>query len=143
MRILVDTNVFLDFLLDRGADTIIAKEFFRNCLINRMQTFLTSMSLRDIGYAAHKFFHSEKKAREIQINAYSLCSKVISITNDDAITSLYSDMKDYEDSLIVESAKREMIDLIITNNVKDFEKTNFPIWTPKEFNDVINRNQNN
>lgn len=139
MRILVDTNVFLDLLFEREGFADDASLFFQNCIKTKSQTLLTSMSLRDIGYYAKRQHHSEKKAREAQMIAYQLCSKVVSITNDDAIESIYSDVNDYEDSLIVEAAKREMATLIITNNVKDFKNSNFPVWTPKEFNEVIRK----
>ena len=137
MWILVDTNVFLDFYFKRGQEGIEASEFFRNCLKQRHRLLISSMSLRDIEYTAHKYFHDSFKAKQAQIAAYQICSKVVGITADDAITSLYSDVSDYEDSLQLEAAKREMADLIITNNIKDFKNAKFPIWTPKEFNDII------
>ena len=139
MRILVDTNVFLDIILDREEAADIAHTFFRNCYINNHQIYLSAMSLRDIGYVAHREYHDNWKTLNAQLRAYELCTKVISITNDDAITSLYSDMEDFEDSLIVEAAKREMLDLIVTNNIKDFKNSRFPVWTPKEFNEVLEK----
>ena len=138
MRVLVDTNVFLDLLIEREG-TEEAFLFFKNCIVHRNETLLTSISLRDIGYIAHKYFHDNKKARSLQAKAYQFCTKVISITNDDAIESIYSDISDYEDSLMVEAAKREMADLIVTNNIKDFKKARFPVWTPKEFNAAIEK----
>ncbi len=142
MWIVVDTNVFLDLLLDRGHFADEASLFFTNCYKNNHRVLLTSISIRDIGYIAHQVFHNEKDAKKIQMSAYQLCTKVISITNDDAIESLYSDMKDYEDSLIVEAAKREMADLIVTNNRKDFANANFPVTTPKDFNEATKFLQN-
>ena len=138
MWILVDTNVYLDYFLDReGADE--AQKFFINCHKTKSKTFVTSMSLRDIEYAAHKYTHDKAVSKRILASTYELCSKVIGITEDDAINSIYSDIDDYEDSLIVEAAKRSMINLIVTNNKKDFQNSRFPVFTPKEYNEIVER----
>ena len=54
------------------------------------------------------------------------------ISADAAIQSLYSDMKDYEDSLIAVTAKLELLDAIVTNNKKDFLDSDIPVFTPAE-----------
>ena len=72
----------------------------------------------------------------IQSRVYSLCSRVIGISADDAIGAMYSDYNDYEDGLIVEAAKSNMLDAIVTNNKKDFVNHGMPIFTPKELNDI-------
>ena len=134
MRILVDTNVYLDLFLDRNT---ISKEFFTICKRERKQLFVTSMSLRDIGYISHQYFHSETESKKILLKTYQLCSKVIGISADAAISSIYSDVKDYEDSLIIEAAKESFIDLIITNNIKDFAKSGIPVLSPKDFVNIF------
>ena len=140
MRILVDTNVFLDLFLDRENFADDAESFFNWCTNNKNELYITSMSLRDIGYSAHRYYHNKNVARATQIAAYEACKKVIGISADSAIESLYSDMGDYEDSLIVEAAKEELLDAIVTNNKKDFEKSGFPVFTPKEIVELATRN---
>lgn len=139
MFILVDTNIFLDLLLERGELSDIAEEFFSNVFRIESKICLSSTSLRDIGYVAQQQFHDRKKSREVQMKAYQLCHKVITLSDDAAIEALYSDVKDYENALLVEIAKKEIIDLIVTNNIKDFKNASFPVWTPKYFNEVIAR----
>ena len=133
MRLLIDTNVFLDLLLDREKEVgDIAEAFFTWCCYKKNRIYITSMSLRDIEYVAHRIYRDKKKAKDIQFAAYQMCSKVLGISADSAIESLYSDAEDYEDSLIIEAAKEEMLDVIVTNNKKDFYKGNVPVFTPKE-----------
>ena len=139
MRFLVDTNVFLDSILKRDGYQD-ADLFFEYSLNNRNEICVTSMSMRDIRYTAHRFYHSEEKAKKVQMLVYEMCTKVIGISADDAIESLYSDMNDYEDSLLNESAKRHLIDVIITNNKKDFRKGDIPTFTPKEIMGFITNN---
>lgn len=132
MRLLVDTNVFLDFVLGREDGCKSALEFFIWCRKNKNQTFITSMSLRDIEYVAHRNLHDKRKANELLGDVYSLCSKVIGISADSAINSIYEDYKDFEDELLLQAAKEELLDAIITNNKRDFVDRGFPVFTPKE-----------
>ena len=138
MRILVDTNVFLDFLLNReNANDAIA--FFNYCAKLKNQIYVSTISLRDIGYVTHHFYHDADKAKKAQLSVYGLCSKIIDITADDAINSLYSDMSDFEDSLQLEAADRSMLDLIVTNNIKDYAGQGFPALTVKQINEIFDK----
>ena len=135
MRLLVDTNVFLDVLLKRGQAGVDSLAFFAWCREHKNQTYITSMTLRDVEYIAKKTFHDRHKANMVLGDAYSLCSKVIGISADSAISAIYEDYKDYEDELIIQAAKEEFLDAIVTNNVKDFEDRGIAVFTPKEIVD--------
>ena len=134
MYLLIDTNVLLDLFLDRDADEI--EKFLKNCILRENKTFITSLTLRDIEYTAHRHFHDSNISKRIQGRAYGIVSKVIGVSADAAINSLYSDVQDYEDSLQIEAAKEAMLDCIITSNKKDFKNSNFPVYTPKEINEI-------
>ena len=135
MRLLVDTNVFLDLILKRGEYCKNALEFFVWCREHKNQTFVTSMSLRDIEYVAMKNLHDKEKVNSVLVDVYSLCSKVIGISADSAIASIYEEYKDFEDELIIQSAKEEMLDAVVTNNIKDYENRGISVFTPK---DIVN-----
>ena len=132
MRLLVDTNVFLDFVLQRDENCKHALEFFLWCRKNKNQTYVTSMSLRDIEYVAMRNLHDKRKANMVIADVYSLCSKVVGVSADAAVGSIYEEYKDYEDELIVQTAKLEMLDAIVTNNIKDFANRGMPVFTPKQ-----------
>ncbi len=137
MHILVDTNIYLDLILERGKQSDVASQFFKNAIMTKSKLFISPLSIRDIGYVVSRLFHDKEKGRDAQFKAYSMCHKVMDLKGDYAIEALYSEMMDYEDAVIVESAKRELIDLIVTDNIKDFERAKFPVWTPEFFNKVI------
>ena len=132
MRLLVDTNVFLDLLLKRESGCKEALDFFIWCKKSRNQTYITSMSLRDIEYIAERKLHDKEKAKSVLSGVYCLCSKVIGISADAAITSIYEEYKDFEDELIIQAAKEAMLDAIITNNIKDFANCDIPVYKPEE-----------
>lgn len=132
MRLLVDTNVFLDYLLQRDDDCKHALRFFIWCRENKNQTYITSMSLRDIEYFVMKHVHDKAKTNKILSDIYSLCSKVIGVSADAAINAIYEDYKDYEDELMIQTAKEELLDAVITNNIKDYENRGIPVFTPEQ-----------
>ena len=131
MKLLVDTNVLLEFLLKREKYDLVSN-FFYLANLKANQTFITSMSMRDIGYIVHKYNHDNSKTKQIQILLYSMITKVIPISADNAIESLYSDISDYEDSLQSFAAEEAMCDAIITFNKKDFAGSRIPVFTPDE-----------
>ena len=46
--------------------------------------------------------------------------------------NFYTTKKDFEDELMIQAAKEELLDAVITNNVKDFKDRGVPVFTPEE-----------
>ena len=138
MRLLVDTNVFIDYFVDRaGSDE--SKDFFRSALKYGDEIVVTSMSLRDIEYITHKITHNKEMSKNILIAIFEMVSKVIGISADDSINAIYSNVSDYEDAIQVEAAKSNNVDMIITNDLKDYDKSSIHALTPKDYNDIRKR----
>lgn len=135
MKLLVDTNVYLELFLKRErSDEVVT--FFHLAMINQNQTFITPMSVRDIGYVVQRFTHSNEIAKRMQMKAYCMTSKMVSISACTGIEALYSDMKDYEDALQSLAAEESMCDAIITFNKKDYYKSRLPAISPDEINKI-------
>ena len=131
MRFLVDTNVLIDLFVNRET-TDESREFLKFARLYKNELYATSMSIRDLGYFVKRATHSKEREQQAQIKTYGIMSKIVSIDSDDVINSLFGNMKDFEDSLISESAERNFCDLIITNNVSDFKNSRVPACTPSE-----------
>ena len=41
---------------------------------------------------------------------------------------------------MIECARENLIDIIVTNNIKDYKNGNFPVFTPKELVDIWSKN---
>ena len=131
MKLLVDTNVFLDFLLGReSADDV--GEFLVLSKQHKDALLVSAMSLRDIGYILQKHTHDWKKTRDLQASIYSVVTKVVSTSADSAIESLYLDWEDYEDCLQSCTAEENGCLAIVTINKSDFDKASVPVFTPRE-----------
>lgn len=59
--------------------------------------------------------------------------EVIGIDKTTVIEALASEMKDFEDAILISAADFNGMDAIITRNKKDFTHTSFKVFTPKEF----------
>ena len=136
MRLLVDTNVYLEHILEREKCEV-ARTFFKTALFRKNQLVITSMSFRDIEYLYQKKSHDRELTRKMLSGIYSTVYKVVSTTADAAIESLYNDVKDYEDSLQIVAAEEAMCDAIVTFNKKDFELSKVPVFTPEEMINLL------
>lgn len=140
MRLLVDTNVFLEHILEREKCEVV-RSFFKTALFRQNQLVITSMSFRDIEYLYQKKSHNRELTRRILSDIYSTVYKVVSTTADATIESIHNDVKDYEDSLQMVAAEEAMCDAIITFNKKDFTLSKVPVFTPEEMLEIWKRSR--
>lgn len=132
MRLLVDTNVFLDLFYDRGELAEISNKFFDNTAEHKDVIYVAATTIKDMAYFIKREFHDNRKTNDYLINIYTKICKIVGITDDDTISALYED-GDYEDNLLVLTAQTNMCDAIITNNKKHFENKGICILTPQEY----------
>ena len=135
MRLLVDTNVYLEYFLKREKHDLVFA-FFQRAAERRNQTCITAMSLRDFGYIMHKYVHDNELTKRLQLRVYEMTSKVINTSADAAIESIYSENNDYEDSQQMIAAEEAMCDAIITFDRTGFKESKLPVYTPDEILDI-------
>lgn len=51
----------------------------------------------------------------------------------DVQKALASNVQDYEDAVMIETAVREGFDCIVTRNIHDYSKSTIPVYSPDEF----------
>lgn len=130
MRVLLDTNVILDAIEVR-------KDFFDDSsmvvlLATEYDGFIAASNVTDIYYIEHKRNHDKKKTKTIMDKLFKIYD-ILDTTAEDCHSALRNGMDDYEDAILVESAKRNDIDCIVTRNVKDFKNSGIEVYTPVEF----------
>ena len=141
MRVLVDTNVFLDFILNRPPFQEESRDFFAYFLTHGHQIVVSPMTFRDIEYILRKV-ESDSEARKKALHSiYSIVYKIIDINADDVINGLYADHKDFEDGLLMEAAERMMLDGIVTNNISNFKGSRIRAFTPLEIFGYLRNNE--
>ena len=134
MRLFIDTNVALDYLLLRSVNSEDTEKLFVLIFMNEFEGWISSSSITDMMYILS---NGGKKSsiENTKDMLLSFISRVIvfSFSSKEALLALKSDWNDIEDACIYECARTIDADCIITNNTEDFKKSKIPVLNPKEF----------
>ena len=132
MKLLIDTCVILDLVMQREPFFNDARDFLMLIRDEKTEGIITVKSLMDIYYAVKHTLHNEEDTRGILKSVASLLTIVDSKTRD-ALMSLDSPISDYEDAVMAEAAMQHSVDYIITRNIRDFSHSPVPVLTPGDF----------
>lgn len=119
MKVLIDTNLVLDLLLNRKPFVVNAVKVFEQAEKGHIETYLTANSVTDIVYILRKAYSGDQ-IREHLHNMFGFI-KIMSVTASDIFGAFKLEMPDYEDALLMQCAKAGGIDFIVTRNKKDFQ----------------------
>ena len=138
MKILIDTNVLLDSLLEREPFIANATQVFDLIEKQKHIAYLTATSITDIYYLSKKQLDSSSSALDL-IKKIIAVFEIASIDKNVIKKAAELDFKDFEDAVQYQSAKNENIDIIITRNQKDFKKSSIKILSPVQFLKQFNK----
>ncbi|MEM9300203.1 MAG: PIN domain-containing protein [Bacteroidota bacterium] len=128
----MDTDVVLDFFLDRKPFSDETTKVFALCEAKRVQGFITPVICSNVYYILRQAASHEKVIEKLNL-LMSLIG-VLSMGRDTIIQALGSNFRDFEDALQHYSAvQSDFIDVILTRNVKDFKKSEIGVLTPESF----------
>lgn len=131
-KILIDTNVLLDYLLEREPFFMDAKEVILSCTDGKVKGCIAAHSIPNMFFILRKDYN-EKERREILLN---LC-KIFDVEGIDKaklIEGLANEnFSDFEDCLQMECAKSYEADYIVTRNVSDYVTSEVKAIIPKDY----------
>jgi predicted nucleic acid-binding protein len=133
MKVLIDTNVIIDVLMNREPFCDHSSAVLRRCG-KGLSGFITANQTTDIFYLLRKENKSTEETIAILKKLVTNLS-VIDVMAKDVTTALNSPMTDYEDALLAQCAVRARTDYIITRNTKDFIVSPVSGITPTDFMD--------
>lgn len=122
-HILFDTNIMLDIALDRSPFVDDAVKVFQLLDTQIIAGYITANSITDIYYIVRK----ARGHREGMAFIADLLNLVQVIGVDQSVIegALNIGMKDFEDAIQLVCAKKANLDVIITRNETDYEKSDF------------------
>lgn len=129
MKLVVDTNIFLDVILKRehlyeaSAEVLSLSE-------PDFKLIIPAHSIPTIFYIVQK-----NQGREAATKALSLClalAKVGTLDETTVLLGLSYGFSDVEDSFVSAIASESKADYVVTNNVKDYDNSPVPVVTPVE-----------
>ena len=136
MRVLLDTCVVIDALQSREPFCKDAQEIFLAAANRRFDGYLTAKATTDIYYLTHRLTHSDKETRRILSTLLGLF-ELIDTAGMDCRRAVSSDMGDFEDAVMAESALRSGMDYIVTRNGRDYRQSPVPVCSPGELLEMV------
>ncbi len=131
MRVMFDTNVVLDLLLDREPFVKEAKILISKVEQGEFVGLLCATTITTIHYLILKSNGKERSAEIIQ--SLLKLFEVASVTRIVLQDALEVNDKDYEDTVLYKSAYHAGANMIVTRDRKGFLKAELPVMNPKEF----------
>ena len=132
MRVLVDTCVIVDALQNGMPFATAAQDIFRLCAKERFIGCITAKASTDIYYLTHRCTHSDKDTRAILTKLFMIFD-VLDTAGSDCRKAITSQLSDYEDAVMVETAVRTQMDCIVTRNGRDYANADLPVYSPEQF----------
>lgn len=136
MRALIDTCIIIDALQNREGFCDDAQKIFLAVANKWFVGFLSAKSATDIYYLTHHYTHSDKDTRAV-LNTLFQLFELLDTAGMDCRKAISSDISDYEDAVMVESAVRTGVDCIVTRNLKDYGRSLVPVYLPSDFLKLI------
>lgn len=131
MRLMIDTNIFLDVLLQREPFFSSSKTVLQLCEDKKVYGFLSASSVTDIFYLTRKALHNTELAYKA-LGAVLNIVKVLTVTNEDVLSAYMQHAADFEDCLLATCAKSNKCSAIVTRNKKDFLEFGITLLSPEE-----------
>lgn len=138
MKVLIDTNVILDVLLNRDTFVQTAVEILKIPEEN-VQKFVSASAITDIYYIAYQEIRDKAKVKDLLKTLLQIIH-VTDVSEKNIQSALNSDWSDFEDSVQNSVAESHGYDTIITRNKGDYRKSTLQIFSPKEFLEEIKNN---
>lgn len=130
-RVLLDTNVVLDFLLDRTPFADAAAALWQANDDEQIEVYVSVVTPVNVFYIARKL-KGAATARRLVKSLLSAC-RVCAPDRDALLAALGLPVKDYEDAVQVVSAQAEALDALITRDPDDYKGVQFPVYSPAGF----------
>ncbi len=136
MRVLIDINIVLDYLLERDPFLQDAEALFDAIDAEKVIGHVTATTLTDIFYIARRQTRSTELARQAISNI--LAAMVICPVNrailEDAFTS---GLPDFEDAIQICCATSQSLDAILTRDIQGFTSSAIPVLSVRQLLDQL------
>jgi predicted nucleic acid-binding protein len=134
-KILIDTDVILDFFFDRQPFSEFATTIISWSEKKKIEGFITPVICSNVYYLLRQTAKHEKVIDKL--TQLLTIVDVIQMDRQVLISALTSDFNDFEDALQNFAAIQQGdINVILTRNIKDFKKSKIGVMTPENYIDT-------
>jgi len=135
MKVLIDTNVVLDVLINNSDFFAHSKKIFDFAEQKQITGFISASAVTDIFYIAQK-----KLGKKVIKEAIKKVLKIFSpatVTDNHIYQALDLEWDDFEDSVQYVVGEGLAADYIVTRNIQDFTFGSISAVTPEQFIKII------
>lgn len=131
MRVLIDTNILLDFLLEREPFRQDAEELFQAIESGQIIGYVAASTLTDIFYIARRHTRSIVQARQAVLEILTVM--IICPVNRTVLESAFaSDVDDFEDAVQIACAVTQGLEAILTRDIQGFASSIIPVLAVRQ-----------
>jgi predicted nucleic acid-binding protein len=137
MKLLIDTNVALDILLNRQPEYTNAALIYSLTKQNVFSSYISASTITDIFFIAKKDLG--KKPTKEALKTLLQVFKPATVTDSNIFQALNLDWDDFEDSVQFTVGESFSVDYIVTRNTHDFASSSIPAINPEQFIQSLNK----
>jgi predicted nucleic acid-binding protein len=130
LRILFDTNVILDVLLDREPFSSTAAKLFSIVETGEITGYVCATTITTLHYISSKVIGADSAIEEI--NKLLMLFEVAPVNRAVLDAALTSGFKDFEDAVVHESGVYKETQGIVTRDFDGFKKSKINVYSPEE-----------
>jgi predicted nucleic acid-binding protein len=131
VNVLVDTNILLDFLLQREPFFHDAEQLFQAIDSGQIVGYATATTLTDIFYIARRHTRSIEQAREA-VSETLTAMEICPVNREVLEVAFSSGFADFEDAIQVACAVAQGLDAILTRDNQGFLNSSVPVLSVQE-----------
>ncbi len=131
MKLLIDTNVILDVLLDRGPFSKAAADVLNLTQRHDVREYVSASAITDIYYIANRQMKDSTAVKDLLKRLLEIVS-IAAVSEQEIRNALCLPWVDFEDSVQYSVALLNEMDGIITRNPKDYQGSKIQVWLPEQ-----------
>ena len=131
MKLLIDTNVVLDVLLQREPSCRTATAVLNLTQRDDVREYVSASAITDIYYIANKQLTARQSVRDL-LKRLLMVVSVAAVSEREIQNALNLAWGDFEDSVQYSVALMNEMDGIVTRNSSDYQEANMRIWLPEQ-----------
>jgi predicted nucleic acid-binding protein len=137
LKILFDTNVVLDLLLDRAPFAEASEQILSRVEAGELSGYLCATTVTTIHYLAARALGARRALAEVR--KLLALFEIAPVNRPILESALESDFSDFEDSVLYEAARQVGADAIVTRNKPDFRQARLPVHSPEEMIRILDQ----
>ncbi|HEX9945343.1 MAG TPA: PIN domain-containing protein [Thermoanaerobaculia bacterium] len=135
MKVLFDTNVVLDVLLNRAPFRDIAAQLVARVERKELVGVLGATTLTTLYYLVAKA--SGKKAARSAVRDLINLFEIAAVDRQVLARALESPIKDFEDAVLVQAVASAEVDAVVTRDPEDFQGSSLQIFSPQRLQGIL------